>query len=160
MKATRWALWLAALLGAATVWAEPEPADIAQPLLDSRVYLQISPNGQDDLEALFQALEDSLAANEPQSEPVIVMLHGPEAIPFLRANYLENRQIVDRAAKLQAFNRIELRMCESWMRRNGYDDDDLLPFVRTVPSAPAEVEQLERDGYKRFRAEMARRSML
>ncbi|HEX7037077.1 MAG TPA: hypothetical protein VF210_14980 [Pseudomonadales bacterium] len=159
MTRTRWGLWLVALIAAAAVWSQPETVG-RPPLLDSRVYLQISPDGQDDLEALFQALEDSVAANEPQSDPVIIVLHGPEAEPFIRANYLAHRSLVDRAAKLQAFNRIELRMCETWLRRNGYDEDDLLPFVRTVPFAPAEVEQLERHGYVRFHPDMTRRSML
>jgi hypothetical protein len=120
------------------------------PLLSSKVYLQISPQGQDDLEALFRALEDSVAAGEPQAEPVIIVLHGPEALPFIRRHYvqnLQNRSLVDRAAKLMAFNRIELRMCETWMRKNGFDKDDLLPFVDTVPLAPAEVERLEKEGY-------------
>ena len=121
-------------------------------LPQSRVYLQISPDGRDDLEALFQALEDSLAAGEPQTEPVVIVLHGPEALPFIRRNYPANRSIVDRAAKLKAFDRIDLRMCETWMHMNGFAEDDLLPFVDTVPLAPAEVERLERDGYVSFGA--------
>ena len=161
MSRTRWGLWLVALIGAAAAWSQPDPTAVGRPpLLDSRVYLQISPDGRDDLEALFQALEDSVAADEPQSEPVIIVLHGPEAVPFIRANYLAHRSLVDRAAKLQAFNRIELRMCETWMRRNGYDANDLLPFVSTVPFAPAQVEQLEREGYVRFHPDMTLRSML
>lgn len=122
-----------------------------RPPISSRVYLQISPDGQDDLEDLFGMLEDSVAANEPQQDPVIIVLHGPEALPFIRRNYLEHRDIVDRAAKLRAFDRIQLLMCETWMRNNGIDRDDLLPFVDTVPLAPAEVERLERDGYVPYR---------
>lgn len=121
------------------------------PLHSSRTYLQISPDGAADLEHLFRALEDSLAADEPQAEPVIIVLHGPEALPFIRRNYPANREIVDRAARLRAFERVELRMCETWMRSNGFDRDDLLPFVDTVPLAPAEVERLERDGYLPYR---------
>ena len=140
------------VLASAVAWAQVTAAESGNPapLLGSKVYLQISPDGREDLEALFHALEDSLAANEPQADPVIIVLHGPEALPFIRHNYLAHQSIVDRAAKLRAFNRVELRMCETWMRMNGFDEDDLLPFVDTVPLAPAEVERLERDGYVRF----------
>jgi hypothetical protein len=130
------------------------------PLLHSKVYLQISPQGQDDLDDLFRALEASVAADEPQEEPVIIVLHGPEALPFIKRNYRENQSIVDRAAKLQAFNRIELRMCETWMRRNGFDESDLLPFVDTVPLAPAEVERLEKDGYVPYDSSLSRSGLL
>jgi len=77
----------------------------------------------------------------------VVVLHGTEARRFLHHNYLDNQPLVDRAAKLQAFQRIELRMCETWMRANGVSRGDLLPFVDTIPLAPAEVERLEREGY-------------
>lgn len=126
--------------------ASPTIAE-SNPLLESRVYLQISPEGTEELDELFATLEDAVAANEPQPDPVVVVLHGPEASRFLRRNYLQNQPLVDRAAKLRAFDRIDLRMCETWMRGNGVDREDLLPFVDTVPLAPEEVDRLERDGY-------------
>lgn len=122
----------------------------ANPLLQSKVYLQISPRGSEDLAELFTTLEESVAAGETQTDPVVIVLHGPEALPFLRSNYLANRELVDRAARLLAFDRIEMRMCETWMRNNGIRPEELLPFVETVPFAPEEVERLERDGYLRY----------
>lgn len=145
-RAVLLATFIAAWLGPWAVEAIESPL-----LLESKVYLQISPDGQDDLLALFDALEDSVAAGESQPDPVVIVLHGPEARPFLRNNYLANRTLVDRAAKLKAFNRIDMRMCETWMRNNGVSRDDLQPFVDTVPLAPDEVERLERDGYLPYR---------
>lgn len=145
------ALLLATLLGLPG-W-NPVYADNSldtEPLLRSRVYLQISPDGSDDLAELFDTLEASVAAGEDQSEPVVIVLHGPEAYPFLRSHYLDNQTLVDRAAKLDAFGRINLRMCETWMRSNGIGPDELLPFVDPVPYAPDEVERLEQDGYLRY----------
>jgi intracellular sulfur oxidation DsrE/DsrF family protein len=136
--------WGAALL--ALTLSVVAAAETVQPL-HPRTYLQISPDGRDDLEMLFETLEASVAAGETQDQPVIIVLHGPEAEAFVKPNYLSNQSIVDRAAKLQAFGRIELRMCETWMQRRGFDPEDLLPFVAPVPYAPAEVEQLERNGY-------------
>lgn len=122
----------------------------SNPLLRSKVYLQISPNGSDELAELLDALEASVAAGEVQTDPVVIVLHGPEAYPFLRSNYLQNQMLVDRAAKLRAFGRIDLRMCETWMRDNGIGRDELLPFVDPVPYAPEEVKRLEQDGYLRY----------
>lgn len=146
---------LPALLATAMLWVPgpgPAGADGPAPLLQSRVFLQISPRGSDDLEELFAALEASVAAGEAQPDPVVIVLHGPEARPFLRSNYLDNQALVDRAAKLKAFNRIDMRMCETWMRSNGIGTDELLPFVDTVPLAPEEVLRLERDGYLPYSA--------
>lgn len=135
---------LALLAGAALAQNVETPGDEV-PL--GRLYLEISPDGRDDLEALFATLEAAEAAGETQPDPVVVILHGQEALPFVRRNYLDNQVIVDRAARLKAFGRVELRMCETWMRTNGLDQSDLLPFVDTVPLAPEEVQRLGREGY-------------
>ncbi|MAT84660.1 MAG: hypothetical protein CMQ43_08960 [Gammaproteobacteria bacterium] len=153
MPALRLALsMLAAWAIVSTAHAAAPPATESNPLLESRVYLQISPDGADELDELFAALEDSVAADEAQPDPVVVVLHGSEASRFLRRNYLDNQPLVDRAAKLKAFDRIDLRMCETWMRRNGVVRDDLLPFIDTVPLAPEEVDRLEREGYRSYGA--------
>jgi intracellular sulfur oxidation DsrE/DsrF family protein len=155
-------LWTLVLLmvGAAMAHATAADGVDVPPLASSKLYLEITPDGRNDLEALFRALEQSLLAGERQTDPVIIILHGPEALPFLRRNYAKNRDIVDRAAKLEAFRRIELRMCETWMRENGLNEDDLLPFVGTVPLAPEEIERLEKEGYLRFSPAMTRSELL
>lgn len=115
-----------------------------------RVYLEVSPDGTDDLLALLDDLDQALLGDEPQSDPVVVVLHGPEAEPFIRSNYPDNRALIDRAARLQAFERLDLRMCESWMERNGFSRRDLLPFVEPIPYAPEEVERLRTEGYRPY----------
>lgn len=122
-------------------------ADVPAP---DRLYLEVSPAGRDDLEALLSTLEAAEAAGEDQPDPVVVVLHGQEALPFLRRNYLDNQPIVDRAARLKAFGRVELRMCETWMRKNGINREELLPFVDTIPLAPEEVKRLQREGYRPY----------
>ncbi|MEQ8857628.1 MAG: hypothetical protein RIC56_03190 [Pseudomonadales bacterium] len=145
-------LLVVVLLGALAAAGQTPPGGADQGPLRSRVYLQISPDGSEELEALFSTLEDSVAAGEVQPDPVVIVLHGPEALPFLRSNYRNNQMLVDRAAKLRAFERIDLRMCETWMRSNGVGRDQLLPFVNTIPLAPEEVRRLERDGYLPYSA--------
>jgi uncharacterized protein len=140
---------LAALLTGSALAAAAPLAPVEQ---GPGVYLEISPNGTADLLALLDDLEQSLIEDEPINQPVVVVLHGPEALPFIRRNYPQNQTLVDRAAKLQAFGRLELRMCETWMRRHGYDGTDLLPFVEPVPLAPEEVARLRREGRQPYRS--------
>jgi len=114
-----------------------------------RVYLEVSPDDEDDLSRLFDTLEGSLEDGLAIDGPVVVVLHGDEARPF--AGGREARSpLVDRGARLQAFDLIELRMCETWMKDNGIDRSDLPPFVEVVPFAPEEVRRLEKEGYVPF----------
>jgi len=112
-----------------------------------RVYLEVSPDDEDDLSRLFDTLEGSLEDGLAIDGPVIVVLHGDEARPFTSG---APSPLVDRGARLQAFDLVELRMCETWMTDNGIAREDLPPFVDVVPFAPEEVKRLEDDGYLPF----------
>jgi intracellular sulfur oxidation DsrE/DsrF family protein len=115
---------------------------------DQQFYLQVSPRSTGDLERLLDALEASFDEELVRQEPVVVVLHGEEASLFTRDNYDSNRALVDRAALLDAYNLIDMRMCETWMGRNNIEKSDLLPFVDTVPYAPEEIERLKASGYQ------------
>lgn len=112
-----------------------------------RVYLEVSPEDENDLSRLFDTLEGSLEDGLAIDGPVMVVLHGDEARPFAGG---DRSPLLDRGARLQAFDLIELRMCETWMTDNGIDRNDLPPFVDVVPFAPEEVQRLEEEGYLPF----------
>ena len=83
--------------------------------------------------------------------PVVFVLHGPEVAIFFRDNYERFKPIVDLAARLSAFEVVELTVCETRMGVLGRDRDQLLPFVGTVPFGPREVERLlSEQGYIYF----------
>lgn len=119
----------------------------ASAVAEARSYLEVSPDGRDDLEALFTTLEGYLEQGIPATEPVVVILHGPEAVPFTSRGYARNRALVDRAALLDAYRLIDVRMCRTWMTGNGIEPADIPAFIETVPFAPEEIEQLEAEGY-------------
>lgn len=83
-------------------------------------------------------------------EPIAIVLHGPEASVFVKANYQKYKQLVDLAAKLDAFNVVDVRICERWMGSNNVKKNELPPFVETVPYGPAEEERLIKAGYQEF----------
>ncbi len=120
---------------------------MAPALAGERTYLEISPDGRDDLEALFTTLEGYLDQGIPAIEPVIVVLHGTEATAFTRLGYARNRELVDRAAMLDAYRLIDVRMCQTWMTNNGIEAGDIPAFIETVPFAPEEIRRLEAEGY-------------
>ena len=114
---------------------------------DPRTYLEVSPQGRDDLVALMSTLEGHLERGLPMTDPVVVILHGSEARSFTSAGYNSNRMLVDQAARLSAYRLIDVRMCETWMQANEVAPDDLPAFVKTVRFAPEEIQRLESEGY-------------
>lgn len=114
---------------------------------DPRTYLEVSPQGRDDLVALMSTLEGHLERGLPMTDPVVVILHGSEARSFTSAGYNNNRMLVDQAARLSAYRLIDVRMCETWMQANEVAPDDLPAFVKTVRFAPEEIQRLESEGY-------------
>ena len=84
------------------------------------------------------------------SEPIAVVLHGEEIKAFMRTNYRENKSLVDLAARLDAFNVIDVKVCKRWMGANGIMISDLPPFVEPVPFGAGERVRLEEVGYAYF----------
>ena len=114
---------------------------------EPRTYLEVSPHGRDDLQALMTTLEGHLEQGLPMTDPVVVVLHGSEANSFTSAGYRNNRMLVDQAARLSAYRLLDVRMCETWMQENQVAPEDLPAFVKTVRFAPEEIERLESEGY-------------
>lgn len=115
-----------------------------------RRYLELSPATKMDLEVLLDTLEASIDEVADSEEPVVIVLHGREASAFTNMNYVANKSLVDRAARLDAWDLIDVRMCATWMRRNAIAPTDIPPFIDTVPFAPEEIRRLKREGYERF----------
>lgn len=94
---------------------------------------------------LDQGLVD---VNDP---PIAFVLHGPEVSIFLRENYEQYREIVDLAAQLSAFNVVDMKVCRTRLGFLGETEQQLVPFVSTVPLGAAEVKRLLNDeGYVYF----------
>jgi intracellular sulfur oxidation DsrE/DsrF family protein len=76
---------------------------------------------------------------------VTFVLHGPVLNSLLRENYLQNRDVVDLAARLSAMDVIDLKACRTWMTSKRMNERDLQPFVETVAYGPGEVQRLVRE---------------
>lgn len=122
-----------------------DPSDIERP---HTVY-DISLHEARDLQLLLGRLE--MLASQPRAQTdkpeIALVLHGPELNFFAIRNYAEHQALVDLAAKLDAFQIIEIKACLTKMRELHLEPSDLPGFIELVPLGPEEVRRLEGDGY-------------
>jgi intracellular sulfur oxidation DsrE/DsrF family protein len=130
--------------------ANPEPG---QPEAGaSRGVFDISVHSIEELEVLFGRAEEIARRPRPvgDSDSIVLVLHGPEVEFFAISNYDRYRSIVDRAARLDAFQVVDVKICQTMMDRFGIGQDDIPAFIEQVPDGAAEVERLIREGYIYF----------
>lgn len=115
-------------------------------------YIDIAPKSLAEIETVLDTLDrnlDEIPADE--YEPILMMLHGPEAARFLRSNYDQNMDLVDLTAKLSGYGVLEVKICENWLRRNDHAHDELFRFVSTVPFGAGELRRLRKEeGYSEY----------
>ena len=128
------ALWF----GSATAWATGE-------------FIDIQPKNLAEIQLVLDTLEATIIEVDEVLPPIVMMLHGQEAHRFLRSNYSANKAMVDQTAKLAAYNVIKVQICLTWMASNMYEEDELFPFVSTVPLGKAELARLaSEEGYTQY----------
>lgn len=83
-------------------------------------------------------------------QPVVIVLHGDEIGLFKRSQYQANKELVDLAARLEAFNVVDLKVCEHWLVDQQVSAQALPAFLQTVPNGGQEVVRLQQAGYASF----------
>jgi len=113
------------------------------------VVLDVVLHNRKDIISMLRRAEELSAVPSPADRPekITLVLHGPEIEFFQISSYGKNRDIVDLAAKLDAFNIIDVKMCNTRMSMMGVKKGDIPAFVEIVPYGPAEVERLESKGF-------------
>ena len=76
------------------------------------------------------------------TDPVALILHGPEVEIFFKDKYDEYKDIVDLAARLSAFGGVDVRVCETQTGIMGRQRSSLHSFIGTVPFGPSEIKRL------------------
>ena len=117
-----------------------------------KVVLDITVHTIDEIKVLFDRAEKlALAPQPPGSEAsVVLVLHGPEVEFFSIGNYDKYKDIVDQAARLDAFDVVDVKICQTMMEISGIPRDDIPAFIEQVPLGTVEVEKLVREGYVYF----------
>ncbi|MBU6955445.1 MULTISPECIES: hypothetical protein [unclassified Hahella] len=120
---------------------------------DSLNYLaKIELHTPEEIAELFERASKLLEGENGYSlgSPIAFVLHGPEVEYFAKMNYPEFKSIVDKAAQLDAFRVIDVRVCNTYLRIHNIDRSALPPFVEIVPYGPAEEKKLKEKGYVDF----------
>ena len=128
---------------------ESLPAEGEVPL---RAVLDISVHTIEGLKVLFDRAEKlAMRPQAPGGEAsVVLVLHGPEVEFFSIRNYEKYKDIVDQAARLDAFDVVDVKICQTMMDIEGVERDDIPSFIEQVPIGPGEVERLLQEGYVAF----------
>ena len=117
-----------------------------------RGVFDISVHSIEELEVLFDRAEELASRPRPVggNDNVVLVLHGPEVEFFAISNYEKYRSIVDRAARLDAFHVVDVKICQTMMQNYGLAAEDIPAFIEQVPNGAVEVERLSREGYTYF----------
>jgi intracellular sulfur oxidation DsrE/DsrF family protein len=117
-----------------------------------RAVLDISVHTIEGLKVLFDRAEELAMRPQAQGEEasVVLVLHGPEVEFFSIRNYEQYKDIVDQAARLDAFDVVDVKICKTMMGVKGIGSDDIPSFIEQVQLGPSEVERLLQEGYVAF----------
>jgi intracellular sulfur oxidation DsrE/DsrF family protein len=117
-----------------------------------RAVLDITVHTVEELQVLFERAET--LAGSPRTgggdASVVLVLHGPEVEFFSTRNYDRFKEIVDRAARLDSLDIVDVRICQTMMAARGIARDDIPPFIDQVPDGQVEVDRLVSEGYVYF----------
>lgn len=89
----------------------------------------------------------TVAAPETDKLEIALILSDHDIDWFAKGNYEQNKELVDLAARLDALEVIDLKICQRAMQEHGYQEDDIPAFIDRVPYAAAERQRLQGSGY-------------
>lgn len=134
--------------------AEPPPTIYVQTdsqftIGNKRYLYDISEHSIEDLKLLLQRAEEITQAGTEKLEDlkIVMILHGPDISWFTLDNYDDNKELVDLAKKLDTFDIIDLKVCETTMESLEIDRKQIPAFIESVPYAPDEINRLSQGGY-------------
>ena len=121
---------------------------------DGRFVIDVTLHTADEIEALLTRAEELYESGNNKNNGVkytrvgiALVLHGDEIKLFDKKSYKKYKKIVDKAAKLDANNVIEIKICSTKMKALGLEEKDMPPFAEIVPFGPDEVDNLVKKGY-------------
>ncbi len=131
------------------------PLEQTQPLqthfnVGNNSYLfDVSDHSLEELEALLGRADEitQMSSDDYDKLDIVMILHGPDIDWFTQQNYEQNKQLVDLAEKLDAYDIIDMKVCETAMSSLGVEREEIPPFIESVPYSPDEMKRLLKEGY-------------
>jgi uncharacterized protein len=134
----------------AAIFSPKATLDNRQFNIDNTQYLfDVSDHTPAELEALLTRAEEirETHAQGYNDLDIVLVLHGPDINIFRQENYIQHKPLVDLAAKLDAFEIIDMKICETSMSKMGIERSEVPAFIESVPYAPDEIRRLGDEGY-------------
>ena len=119
-------------------------------IIENKSYLfNIAEHSTSELQALLERAEEVTATQSPEYQDleIVMVIHGPDIELFTQQSYAENQNLIDLAAKLDAYEIVDMKVCEATMKNRGVDREDIPKFIDSVPFAPIEIQNRLNDGY-------------
>lgn len=119
---------------------------------DGRYVVDVTLHTLPEIEALLdraEKLHESSEKNNLKNSKtgIALVLHGDEIKFFDKKSYKKNKKMIDKAARLDANNVIEIKICNTKLRQLGLGEKDMPSFIETVPYGPDEIKRLRKKGY-------------
>jgi len=121
-----------------------------EPEIENKSYLfDVTDHSIEELEALLVRAEEVSQTHPKDFEDleIVMIIHGPDIDLFTSQNYEQNKQLIDLASRLDAYDVIDMKVCEKTMSLRGVERQDIPSFIESVPYAPIEIKQRLQDGY-------------
>jgi len=125
-------------------------ADQTQFNIGNKSYLfDITNHTVEELRVLLQRAEEIGQSEKADYDQlrIVMILHGPDIEWFTQKNYENNRQLVDLAKRVDSFEIIDMKVCETAMTKRGVSREEVPDFIESVPYSPDEMKRLLREGY-------------
>ncbi len=109
----------------------------------------VADNGPEKVKTLLEraeALSKETESNHAESR-IAMVIHGPDINIFDKKNYEKNKEIVDLAARLDASDVIDFKVCKTAADSRGISESSFPAFMEMVPFSADEIERLEDEGY-------------
>jgi uncharacterized protein len=119
-------------------------------IIENKSYLfDVTDHSIEEFRQLLARAEEvsQVQSDDTEDLKIVMVIHGPDIDWFTQKNYVENQQLIDLAARLDAYDIIDMKVCEKTMIERGVNREDLPPFIESVPYAPTEIADRLRDGY-------------
>ena len=130
--------------------SEQSPPLQTQFNVGNKSYLfDVTDHSLEELEALLVRAEEitQMSSDDYDDLEIVMILHGPDIDWFTQQNYKQNKQLVDLAARLDAYDIIDMKVCETAMDSLGVERTEIPPFIESVPYSPDEMKRLLQEGY-------------
>lgn len=132
---------------------QPDPGGpLPEGVAPQKAVLDITVHTMDELRVVLDRAEQLALQPQAQDEEasVVLVLHGPEVEFFSIRNYDKYKDIVDQAARLDAFDVVDVKICQTMLSEKGIERDDIPSFIDQVSFGPDEIERLLGQGYVYF----------